>query len=202
MQSTSSLMAWFYSSFILLCFYFTGLVSALMENIWQIILGSIPGISMEAHGIYSNYLTKTFWIRSSLEDATSSQFGGLVLDDVDLQEMTRVSPWSCYLGLLTQWESRGLDPMTRRGSESWFSSFCNCYRSIILFYFLSISESLSETAREDFVIRTSFGLLWLWSGSPPGHPLCHPFLSVWGTSEVDDGWTGLPASYESVASQG
>ena len=86
------------------------------------------------------------------------------------------------------------------GSECYLSSFYNCYWSAILFCSLSTGKSLSETAWEVFVIQPDFFraiavMVWVIAWSP----LCQPFLSVWGTSEVDDGWMWLPSLYESMA---
>ena len=64
-QSTSSLMARLRSSFILLGFCYASFVFALMESLWQKILGSISGISVGAHAntsklSYKNFLNKVF----------------------------------------------------------------------------------------------------------------------------------------------
>jgi len=61
--STSLSIARLCYSFILLGFCFTGLVFALMESLWQIILGSIPGILVGAHANTSKLSDKNFLIK-------------------------------------------------------------------------------------------------------------------------------------------
>jgi len=107
-QATSSLMAQLLSSFILLGFCFTGLVSALIKSLWQMISGSISGILVGDYAKTSEFFDKnclnnffSWGCRFELIRSVHSRWFMSILNDLGSSSVL-------LLGFLTQWVSQDL----------------------------------------------------------------------------------------------
>ena len=110
-------------------------------------------------GVHANTFKlsdKNFMNKAFSEDATSSRFGGSTLDDVDLQEMTRVFPRSCCSGPDLMGEPRF---WSSNSARIWNPSF---HHSVIVigqqfsFFLLYIGESFVRDCSRGLSYPTEF----------------------------------------------